>query len=188
MRRENIYKTVGEAYQISWVVYRMNWPTSSKHDTYWHTCGLKGSHFIPMSSVLRCLCTVHRTIGTFAWVSFIEAFISDKENSNVKIVFLNCQCAVYVVQIRMRKISLTQLYDTQLPGKLCSLRDKGKKLSHQVLLHFSFGISTYVDHTKCQEERVPIYIDIIFFHKKIKVVFLELRTPPDIWDIGTHIK
>ena len=48
-----------------------------------------------------------------------------------------------VVQIRMRKISLTQPYDTLLPGELCSLRDKGKKLLKQVLLHFSFGgIST----------------------------------------------
>ena len=135
MRRVNIYKTVGEAYQISWVVYRMNWPTSSKHDTYWHTCGLKGSHFIPMSSVLRCLCTVHRTIGTFAWISFIEVFILDKECSNEKIFFLNCQCAV----IRMRKISLTQLYNTHFPGELYSYvayEIKGKKLSQKVLFHF----------------------------------------------------
>ena len=41
-----------------------------------------------------------------------------------------------------------QIDHTQLSGRVFSPRDIWKKLSHPLLLHFTFGVGTYVHHTK----------------------------------------
>ena len=46
--------------------------------------------------------------------------------------------------------SYTTVAITQLPGRVFSPSDIWKKLSHPLLLHFPFGMSTYVHHKKYQ--------------------------------------
>ena len=68
----------------------------------------------------------------------------------IVLLMLGLLCIVYNVLFSHSSI-LTEIEESQLPGRLFSPSDNCKKMSHHFLLHFSIGMGSYDHHTKYQD-------------------------------------
>ena len=57
---------------------------------------------------------------------------------------------ILIIAKNILRNCLPDCEDTQLPGRLFSLSDISKKLSHHFLLHFPIGMGSYDHHAKYQ--------------------------------------